>query len=186
LKEAVIMSVASVSCGFLFPKLAVKIDPTLLRYLIASILLIVAVDMALKSDKAEKPVLRLSKRYLIPAGMIAGAFSSITGLGGGIIIVPLLIYVFGLNTRKAIGTSVIIVAFTMMASSLSYATMTNVSEDISGYLGYVNLTAGVIMGISAVFGALVGVNINLNIKTAQIKKIFSIFIFAVILKLLLG
>jgi uncharacterized membrane protein YfcA len=42
------------------------------------------------------------------------------------------------------------------------------------------------MGVSAVLGALIGVNINLNIKTAQIKKIFSIFIFAVIIKLLLS
>jgi hypothetical protein len=142
--------------------------------------------MALKSDKPKKPALRLSKKFLFPAGIIAGIFSSITGLGGGIIIVPLLIYGFGLHTRKAIGTSVIIVAFTMMASALSYATVADISNDNAGYLGYVNLTAGLTMGISAVFGALVGVNINLNIKSERIKKIFSIFIFAVILKFMLS
>lgn len=171
-REAFIIPIASITAAFLLPKLVIKVDPATLKYIISFVLLIVAVDMALKSDKIIKPRLLLSKRYLIPAGIVTGIFSAMTGLGGGIIIVPLLIYIFGMETKRAIGTSVLVVAFTMLASTLSYATVSEQSLVIPGYTGYINLHAGLLLGVSSVLGALLGVNLNLNIKTARIKKYF--------------
>lgn len=42
---------------------------------------------------------------LIAIGLIAGIFSGIVGLGGGIIIIPALIYILGLSQKEAQGTS---------------------------------------------------------------------------------
>jgi uncharacterized membrane protein YfcA len=185
-REAIIISASSILSAYLFPKLVVNFHPVTLRYIIMSVLVLVALNMAFKSDKNEKPVLRLGKRYLIPAGILTGVFSAMTGLGGGIVIVPALIYIFGVEPKRAIGTSVLIVAFTMFASSLSYATISGTSPSGPAHLGYINIHAGLMLGISAVFGAILGAKLHLNIKTARIKKLFSIFILIVIIKMLLS
>lgn len=42
---------------------------------------------------------------LIILGVLAGVFSDVVGIGGGIIIVPALVYLFGLSQRQAQGTT---------------------------------------------------------------------------------
>ena len=61
---------------------------------------------------------------MIGAGAVAGAFGSLLGLGGGILIVPLLTLGFGLPLREAVGVSLICVIMTSSAAAGSAATKT--------------------------------------------------------------
>ena len=54
---------------------------------------------------------------LLAIGAAAGVFSALFGVGGGIIIVPLLVYVVGLAPRAATGTSLAALAFTAAAGA---------------------------------------------------------------------
>jgi uncharacterized membrane protein YfcA len=61
---------------------------------------------------------------LIAGGVLAlfiGIIAALVGLGGGFLYVPTLILLFGLDTTTAIGTSLTIIVFTMLSSSISYA-----------------------------------------------------------------
>jgi uncharacterized membrane protein YfcA len=61
---------------------------------------------------------------LIAGGVLAlfiGIIAALVGLGGGFLYVPTLILFFGLDTTTAIGTSLTIIVFTMLSSSISYA-----------------------------------------------------------------
>ncbi|HLC27479.1 MAG TPA: sulfite exporter TauE/SafE family protein, partial [bacterium] len=76
---------------------------------------------------------------------LAGFLGSLTGLGGGVVIVPLLTLVFGVDIRYAIGTSLISVIATSSGAAAAF-----VKE------GYSNIRIGMFLEIATTLGALVG------------------------------
>ena len=58
--------------------------------------------------------------FLLAGGVAAGAFGSLLGLGGGLLIVPLLTLGFGLGLREAVGVSLVCVIVTSSASAGVY------------------------------------------------------------------
>lgn len=185
-KDAFILSAGSFITAIIFPKFVVHINPILLKYVISLVLILVASNMILAPDKVENKNTLLSKKFLFPSGLMAGAFSSVTGLGGGIIFIPLLIYLFGVDIKKAVGTSVIAVAVTMITSSLSYAFIHKHGFDLPVYFGLINVPIGLLLGLSSIFGAMIGVKLNINIRGTVLKKIFSIFLLIVVVKIILN
>ncbi|HEY3874538.1 MAG TPA: sulfite exporter TauE/SafE family protein [Candidatus Kapabacteria bacterium] len=83
--------------------------------------------------------------FLFLGAIVAGFLGSLTGLGGGVIIVPLLTLVFGVDLRYAIGTSLITVIATSSGAASAF-----VRE------GYSNIRIGMFLEIATTIGALVG------------------------------
>jgi len=80
---------------------------------------------------------------LIFAGSaVAGLLGSLTGLGGGVIIVPLLTLGFGVDVRYAIGASIIAVIATSSGSGFRYVRQ-----------GFINLRAGMFLEVATTAGA---------------------------------
>ena len=82
---------------------------------------------------------------LVLIGLVAGLFSSLFGVGGGIVIVPLLILAAGFAPREATATSLGAIVITAVAGVTLYALR-----------GKVDLSYALLVGIPAVFGAVVG------------------------------
>jgi uncharacterized membrane protein YfcA len=95
--------------------------------------------------------------------LVAGFLGSLTGLGGGVVIIPLLTLVFGVDIRYAIGASLVSVIATSSGAAAAY-----VKE------GYSNIRIGMFLEIATTFGALVGASIAANIPTSIIAVIFGI------------
>ncbi len=76
---------------------------------------------------------------------IAGFIGSLTGLGGGVVIVPLLTSVFNVDIRYAVGASLISVIATSCGASSAY-----IKE------GFTNLRIGMFLEVATTIGALVG------------------------------
>lgn len=79
------------------------------------------------------------------SSMIAGFFGALTGLGGGVIIVPLLVLVFGVDIHYAAGASLLCVIATSSGSAAKY-----VRERRS------NVRAGLVLEVATTTGALLG------------------------------
>jgi len=77
--------------------------------------------------------------------LVAGFLGSLTGLGGGVVIVPLLTLVFGADIRYAIGASLVSVIATSSGAAAAY-----VRE------GFSNIRIGMFLEIATTIGALVG------------------------------
>jgi hypothetical protein len=75
----------------------------------------------------------------------AGLLGALTGLGGGIVIVPLLTLGFGVDIRYAVGTSLIAVIATSSGAAAAY-----VKE------GFTNIRVGMLLEVATVSGALLG------------------------------
>jgi uncharacterized membrane protein YfcA len=93
--------------------------------------------------------------------LAAGFLGSLTGLGGGVVIVPFLALVFGVDIRYAIGASLVSVIATSSGAAAAY-----VRE------GFSNIRIGMFLEMATTLGALVGAALAVWISTAAISVIF--------------
>jgi uncharacterized protein len=101
---------------------------------------------------------------LIAAGsFLAGLLGSLTGLGGGVIIVPLLTLVFHVDIRYAIGASLVSVIATSSGAAAAY-----LKE------GFSNIRVGMFLEVATTVGALCGAYLATRIPTAAIAIIFGL------------
>ena len=118
----------------------------------------------------------IDDKILIVIGLCAGALSAFTGFGGGILYVPVLIYIFSEDIKKAVGTSAVVTALTMISSSASFLLQTNKIVSTHLQFGYVLLPVGLTLGAGAVIGTFPGVRLALLSPQRNIKKIFSVML----------
>lgn len=109
---------------------------------------------------------------LLMIGFLAGTLGSLLGLGGGIIVVPALLFLGGIfpflegvTPQIAVGTSVLIMIFTGLSSTLAYMKQQSI-----------DYTSGWIFFIGSGPGALFGVWLNKGIEVAPFLIFFGIFI----------
>jgi len=104
---------------------------------------------------------------LVGLGSVAAGFlGSLTGLGGGVVIVPLLALVFGVDIRYAIGASLVSVIATSSGAAAAY-----VKE------GYSNLRIGMFLEIATTIGALTGAFLAVLVSPSAIAVIFGVVLF---------
>lgn len=95
--------------------------------------------------------------------LAAGFLGSLTGLGGGVIIIPLLTIVFGIDIHYAIGASLVSVIATSSGAASAY-----VKE------GFSNLRIGMFLEVATTIGALSGAYLALKLQANAIALIFGL------------
>jgi len=109
---------------------------------------------------------------LAAGGFGAGAFGALLGLGGGVLIVPMLALGFGLPFREAVGVSLLSVIATSSASAATYLRR-----------GAANLRLGLTLEILTVIGALVGGLVAFALDERLIAAAFSLMLVYVALSM---
>ncbi len=104
--------------------------------------------------------------FLIIVGLFAGLIGSTIGIGGGILIVPILSLAMKIPIHAAIGTSIIAVLATSVASSRRF-----IKKEIT------NIPLGMVLEIPTTFGAILGSLSVAYIKSNILFAIFGIFVF---------
>ena len=103
---------------------------------------------------------------LVAAGsFLAGLLGSLTGLGGGVVLVPLLSLFFKVDIRYAIGASLVSVIATSSGAAAAY-----VRE------GFSNIRIGMFLEIATTVGALVGAFLAAFISTKALAMIFGVML----------
>src|SRR5271169_6083498 len=101
---------------------------------------------------------------LIAAGsMLAGFLGALTGLGGGVVVVPMLSLLFHVDIRYAIGASLVSVIATSSGAAAAY-----VRE------GYSNIRIGMFLETATTIGALAGAVIALHVSGSSIAVVFGL------------
>lgn len=107
--------------------------------------------------------LLFSSALLFGSAILAGFLGSLTGLGGGVVIVPVLALLFHVNLKYAIGASLISVIATSSGSAVAY-----VREGLS------NVRIGMFLEIATTLGALLGTYLTSRITTHWIAIVFGV------------
>lgn len=104
---------------------------------------------------------------LIMIGLFAGILSGLIGVGGGIIIVPALVFFLGFTQYQAQGTSLGLLLLPIgIFAVLNYYKA-----------GHINISYVLIMVVGFVIGGWLGSKLALTISEATLKKIFAVVLF---------
>lgn len=93
--------------------------------------------------------------------VVAGFLGALTGLGGGVVIIPLLVLVFGVDIHYAIGASLVSVIATSSGAAAAY-----VRE------GYSNIRVGMFLEIATTLGALSGAMLAAKVSASGLAIVF--------------
>ncbi|XZF14281.1 sulfite exporter TauE/SafE family protein [Chitinophagaceae bacterium MMS25-I14] len=111
---------------------------------------------------------------LLVLGLIAGILSSMVGIGGGIVVVPALVFLFGLSQKTAQGTSLAMLLPPIgIMGVLVYHKSGNIRWDFA-----------LLLVAAFIVGSYFGANWVKNLNTIVIKRIFAIFMIVVAIKYL--
>jgi uncharacterized membrane protein YfcA len=102
---------------------------------------------------------------IISGSYLAGLLGALTGLGGGVVIVPMLTLLFGVDIRYAIGASLVSVIATSSGAASAY-----VKE------GFSNIRIGMFLEIATTVGAIFGAFIAVMVSTNIIAVIFGLIL----------
>lgn len=98
--------------------------------------------------------------------LIAGLLGSLTGLGGGVVVIPVLVLLFHINIHYAMGASLISVIATSSGTTIAYMRE-----------GYTNLRIGMFLEAPAVVGAFIGALLIAYVSKSLLSIIFSFVLF---------
>jgi uncharacterized membrane protein YfcA len=111
---------------------------------------------------------------LVGIGLAGGFFSALFGVGGGIIVVPLLILLAGLGAKQATGTSLAVIAFTAVFGVVAFSA-----------LGEVEWDDAAIVGLPAMAGTIAGIALQQRVSSRLLTLLFAVFLVAVAVRLFL-
>ena len=98
------------------------------------------------------------------AGIVIGILSSGSGLGGGFLVVPLLIFL-GREAKLAVGTAFVFILMTAISSILTHYR-----------LGNIDLRTGLILALGGVIGAQIGPHLMQHVSDHNFKRLFSVLL----------
>ena len=111
--------------------------------------------------------------YLV-LGLLAGILSGLIGIGGGVIIVPSLIFLFGFSQQEAQGTTLglLVPPIGILAAWTYYQQ------------GYVNLKVAALICVGFILGGLLGAKLAVTLPSKLLERIFGIALLAIGLKMI--
>lgn len=110
---------------------------------------------------------------LILVGLAAGTLSGLLGIGGAILIIPALVFIFGFDQKMAQGTSLML----MVPPIGILAALTYYKQEL------VDLRAAIIIAAFFFLGGFIGAKLSLTIDNNILKKVFAVFLVLVAIKM---
>lgn len=114
-----------------------------------------------------------SKIILFGVGILLGAMSMSIGVGGSIILVPILVGFLHVPLKKAISAGLFFVVFSSVSGLISHSLS-----------GYVDFESGIIIGVASMLGVYIGVHFKDSVDSILQKKLLVAFYLLVVLYLI--
>ncbi len=113
--------------------------------------------------------------YLL-LGLVAGTVSGLLGIGGGVIIIPALIFLFGFSQHQAQGTTLALMVppIGLLAAYTYYKQ------------GFVDIKLALLITAGFFIGGYIGAKLSINIPNALLQKMFGFLLLVVALKMIFG
>lgn len=111
---------------------------------------------------------------LLALGLMIGILSALMGVGGGFIMLPIMIYLIGMPTHNAVGTSIFVIIFTAINVTLAQSTLNHT----------VDLMLAMVLLIGSSIGAQFGAKLGKKLQGEQLRVVFSLIVLLVMAKML--
>lgn len=161
--------------GFIGALLSATIASSLSDETLEMIFLAFAIFALLRlffKTKEEKSQREVNKITLFVIGFFLGALSMTIGVGGSIILVPILVGFLHVPLKKAISAGLFFVVFSSIAGFISHAR-----------LGHIDFESGLIIGLASLVGVYFGIHLKDIVNTVLQKRLLLSFYFLVVVYL---
>ena len=171
------MPIAGVAmvAAFLGAQIALSLPAAALKTLFGVLLIGSGLNLLRHGKAHERETLRLSWPVVVSTGAAVGMLSAMLGVGGGILVIPMLVYLVGLDLRRVAATSIAIVALTAASGTLAYIVSgLGVAGRPPGSIGYVHLTAALPILGASLLTVHAGALVNQRLETRVLRRIFAV------------
>lgn len=127
-------------------------------------------------SKESEPEKSMSIVLLSFFAVLTGILSGLFGVGGGLVMVPVMVSFMNFDTKKAMGTS--------LAALLPPVALPGVIKFYNA--GSLDLTVAAILAVGLLFGAFLGAKITIAMPSQLIKRVYSVFLIAVSINFILN
>ena len=158
LGEGLWVGVGGFCGGFIGAYLSTKIPDRILEYLFLSLLIFALYRLFSAKIKDDKVVKSLNPLILFLVGSIIGIFAISLGVGGSILLTPILAGFLHYPIKKAVSAGLFFVAFSSIAGLTSHL-----------LVGDIDLEKGLIVAISSLFGVYMGVWLKEHVSASKHK-----------------
>ena len=167
---------ASILGGVLGARLAIILPGEVLKFAFGVFLVASSIQLIVgRSQAHERPI----NTHLLPTtitGVLVGTLSGMMGVGGGILALPLLMYLLHVDIRRAAATSLAIIGFAAAASAVTYAIS---GADVAGMppmsVGFVHVGAGIPILIASLLAVKAGARVNQATNVKALRYLFAVF-----------
>ena len=144
-----------------------RLSPNALRGIFGAIMVGTGVRMAWAGavESGSQPELLAGLSIAVGIGLVAGVASGVAGIGGGVIMVPAMVFLLGMSQHIAEGTSLMAILFTAVAG-----TRVNLRNK------RVDLRQAAMIGLGGVIFALIGVQLALALSSEVLTRVFGVFV----------
>jgi uncharacterized protein len=186
-KAAISMGIVTFTCSFLSAWFASsQLSGSVLRIVFAVVVLLIGLRMLMvKIPEVQQPMRENTCLWVglaVPVGIITG----ILGIGGGVILIPLLVLVLRFHMHAAVATSLAIMLFSSAGGILGWTVVGLRAADLPSYtLGYIYWPAWLALSITSISLAPVGAAVGHRLRGQQLNYIF-VFVVLIIGLYMLG
>ena len=184
-KAAIIMGSCGLVCAFGGATLAAHLPGVALKIAFGAVILASAIRMLtakppqIELEPKDNPWLWIA--WAIPVGIITG----IIGIGGGVLVVPIMVLALKFKMHSAVATSLAMMIFTSIGGVIGYIVNGLGVPNLPAYsIGYVNLPAWFLLAVTGVGMAQVGAITAHKLPAKQLRYIFIAVMFYMGLKML--
>jgi hypothetical protein len=168
-KTGLVFALFAMAGSYLGGRLAVLFSSTVLLILFAVLMVVTAVAMLRKRSPApgaaEPEPRPMSVPKVAAEGLVVGAVTGLVGAGGGFLVVPALVVLGGVPMRRAVGTSLLVIALKSLTGYFGHAAHTSIDWTLTG----------IVTGC-AVAGTFVGVALVRRLDPNALRRAFAYFV----------
>ncbi|MBW2040238.1 MAG: sulfite exporter TauE/SafE family protein [Deltaproteobacteria bacterium] len=104
-------------------------------------------------------------------GLLIGTAGGFTGLGGGFLLIPILLFM-GFEAQRAVGTSFAVILMISISALFAHSKLQNVDYRL-----------GILLGLGGIIGAQIGARLVELVPTATFKRIFAVILVLIALRI---
>jgi uncharacterized membrane protein YfcA len=181
------MGVAAIFGGLAGGIAASFVPGHVLRLFFAIFILIMAVRMVWHIRECSECEMRGSVIRFLVTGFFIGILSGLTGLGGGALLVPVLVFLFGYPIHRAVGTSSACLIFSSCGAVIAYVITGWGVAGLPPYsIGYVDLLTFAILAVTTIPAARIGVRFAHSCSGRNLQILFAILMVLIGLSMLVS
>jgi uncharacterized membrane protein YfcA len=188
-RPGIIMGLCGLLGAFLGGSIAAHAPGDLLRMVFGFVVILGALRMLFAKDLQPRvaPSQERSRDILVQYvlwGLAVGVISGLTGIGGGVILVPAMVIAMGFGMYQAIGTSSVTIAFNAVGGVIAYAINGWGVAGLPAYcVGYIDLLQFALLAGASIFTASWGVKVAHRLPAERLQYIFVMLMIYIGLKM---